>query len=288
MTFLKMISLSALFLTSSAWAQTSLDWDQLNATFVDIVQEHVDTFDFLESGSIVVDKTKSDLAAGSLSLGFNFMSTELNLLSSNQPQTIGLLGQLDIQTIDLGTLKRVDFEGSISLRSNTLVVLKHLNQLFTDCSSVDPADTFQVEICKYVAGVENAKSAVELKDAIEAFRQALLTLFPSSVGSDDEFHKILSELNIVEQIDSVLVSAIVSNLELFGLSLSADLSLTFADDSITVQAIGSTILENADYQNFINGTENILVGLQTQDQNTTDMVYNYTFLVFDLLEGIFF
>ncbi len=288
MTFYKILMPVILLFSTSTFAQVPLDWDQLNSSFITIVQEHVDTFDFLDSGFIAVDKSKSDLSTGSLSLGFQFKSSELNLVSSNIPQTLGLVGQIDLTTQDVAASKRVDFEASIGLEGDTLIILKHLNGLFATCDVVDPLDTFNLTLCKYVDGVESASSAKDLKVALEALREALLIVFPLTGGSNDEFHNIIADLNIVQQLNSVLVSALVNNLELFGLKITADVGLIFQDNSLRLQVIGSTILANQDYTKFVKELENILIGLQTKDPDTTDLVYNYTFLVFELLEGIFY
>lgn len=287
MTFYKVFIATLFTFNLSANAQTTLDIDQLNLTLKDVVQEHIDTFDFLESGSVVVDKNKTDLAQGSLSLGFNFESTELNLQGAIAPQNMGLVGQLDVTTSTLGVQKKVDFQASIELVGNTLSILKHVNSSFADCSVVDPVDVYQVQLCNYVTEVQNASSASELSGALHSLRMALLEIIPNFTSNADLI-ALLQEITILEDVASTIVSSMVVNTALFNLVIDADLTLTFANDRISLLAKGSTTLSESDYQSFVGTLEQTLIGVQTKDPDTLSMVYNYTFLVFDLLEGIFF
>ncbi len=303
MTFLLQFITSALFISiltgtqaeaqivPKAASQTSLDWDAVNSSFVTIVDEHTMTYDFLESGLVLVDKSKSNLSEGNFNVGFNFESTDLDLLSSMTPQKMSLVGSIGIRTTaDTGSFKRVDFDVSIELQSDVLLVLNHVNQLFSECPAQDLTDLFEVELCKYIEGVENATEVVELKSALESLKNALVLLLPAGPPTntiEDQLFLIIRQLNVVQQANSVLVSTVANGIDLFGMELSGDVRLNFTDTGIKLQVIGATLLSSSDYDLYLNELEKSLLGIQQKDANTFDILYSYTFGVFDLLEGIF-
>jgi hypothetical protein len=276
-----------LFFSLNAHSQSALVWKDLNSSMADIVDEHVDMYEIWESGQIIFDEVNSDLSKGKLGLNFLFNSAELKLLSTTKPQRISIVGDLNINTIDAGTLKKVDFQSSIEIQGDLLLTLKHINQLFGDCTQVDPdfKNKFLEEFCKYSLLVEQAKSAKELKLALEALRNAILNVL--SNDPNDPFRMLIQSLQIVEQLDSVLVSLLVNNLEVFGLKLSGDVSLTFTDKGLLINITGSALLSAKDYANFQNQLEALLIGLQDKDPGSVDMFTSYSYFLFDLLEGIF-
>lgn len=278
---------SVLAVSFFANAQTALDLDALNTSLESLVQTHIDSFEIIQSGSILIDKTKTDINQGALSFGFNFDSVDLTLVSTSQPQKIALQGQFDLKTAQFGTEKKVDFDISVTLKSDLLAVLKHINTLFSDCTSVDPNDVFMVEICNFVALTEASTSATQLVPALEALRKALVSLLPPDGSTNDELGKLLSSLNVVQQIDSVMMSVVATQLELFGLDISGQVEMIFSDSGLEFKTSGATLLTEADYITFKSGLENTLVGLQNNDPNTVDSITGYTFFAFGLLEGIF-
>ncbi len=284
--------LTFLFLTTTIFSMTtlvqaqSLDVDQLNLSLVDVVQEHVDRFDFLESGFITVDKS-TDLSRGLLGLTFGFESTELNLLSSRIPQKIFLEGGLNIKTTDLGSVQKVDFEAVLNLKGDLLLILKHINQLFDDCANIDPQDNFQVELCLYIKTAGITTNANQLAPALESLRNALLTLISGNSPEDMMYKDLINSIIIVPGVDGVKASLLVNNLKLFGLELSGEISLDFTNTGLLLKTSGSTLLNSANYASFIAGFEKTLIGVQNKDQSALDSIYNYTYFTFELLEGIF-
>lgn len=266
-------------------AQQMIDWDAVNSSLEAVVQDHVDNFEIIEDGVILVDKNKSNLDHGALSLSFNFNSSELNVLSSITPQRMALGGALDIQTTPVGSDYHVDFDLKVELKGELLVLLKHINQLFADCSSIDPTDEFSVLLCDYVSGVENAHSATELAHALTALKEALVSLFPDSAYS--ELKDLLVSMEITEQVSSILATGIVNNLAIFGLSLDGNLNLVFSDTGLLVQAKGSAVLNDHNYHAFVDILKEGILGLQNQDPDTLNAINGYSYFVFELLEGIF-
>jgi hypothetical protein len=264
----------------------SLDWSTLNSTLQDLVQDHIDNYEFIEGGYVRFDESKSDLTKGSLDMSFEFNSTELNLLSSRTPQKIDLSGQLLVNTTDIGPLKKIDFTVGLNLKGETLLILKHINELFADCETVDPADLFKSELCSYIQLTTNANNAEDLQPAMESLRNALLQLFPS-LTNDDEFKKLLTNMNIVKHNGTTLLSTVVNNLDLFGLNISGEISLVFSDNDTQLTITGSALLSSSDYDAYLKSLEGFLVNLQNKDIDTTSKVTGYTSFVFDLLEGIF-
>lgn len=283
----KVLSSILLFLSFFNIAQAqSLDWTKLNASLEAVVQEHVDTFDFLESGSIVVDEN-SDLSQGYLNLNLIFNSTELNLLNSSTPQRITLESGLNFNTTDLGANKKIDFVVTLNLKGEMLVILKHINQLFDDCANLDPQDNFQVQLCLYIEGVKNAKNATELVPALESLRQFVLLLVPGNSSSDVMIRNLVTSIIIQQTQEGTMGSLLVNNFELFGLELSGDLSFHFTDVGLFIKASGATLVSSQDYAGFMGSVESTLLGVQNQDPDTLALISNYTYFAFDLLEGIF-
>lgn len=283
----KVLSSIFLFLSFFNIAQAqSLDWTKLNTSLEAVVQEHVDTFDFLESGSIVVDEN-SDLSQGYLNLNLVFNSTELNLLNSSTPQRITLESELNINTTDLGANKKIDFVVTLNLKGEMLVILRHINQLFDDCANLDPQDNFQVQLCLYIEGVKNAKNATELVPALESLRQFVLLLVPGNSSSDVMIRNLVTSIIIQQTQEGTMGSLLVNNFELFGLELSGDLSFHFTDAGLFIKASGATLVTSQDYASFMGSVESTLLGVQNQDPDTLALISNYTYFAFDLLEGIF-
>ncbi len=283
----KLLSSTLLVLSFFNFANAqSLDWTKLNASLEDVVQEHVDTFDFLESGSIVVDEN-SDLSLGKLNLNLTFNSTELSLFNSNVPQRITLESGLSFNTTDLGATKKVDFLVSLNLKGEMLVILRHINQLFDDCANLDPQDNFQVQLCLYIEGVKTAKNATELVPALESLRQAILTLVPGSSSNDVMIRNLITSIIIQQTQEGTIGSLLVNDFDLFGLKLSGDLSFHFTDAGLFINVVGATLLSTVDYTSFMGSFESTLLGVQNQDPDTLLMITNYTYFAFDLLEGIF-
>lgn len=272
-------------LSPSVYAQ-SLDWTKLNSSLETLVEEHVDYFDFLESGVITVDPA-SNLNSGLLGLQFSFASTELTLLSSPNPQRMVVDGGLNLKTTDLGAFQKVGFEASIHLKGELLLFVRHVNKLFDDCANLDPQNNSQVELCLYIEAVNSATSATELEPALQSLKNFILLFFPGNSAQDISYRNLITKILIQQTITGTTASLLVNDLEFLGLKISGEISLNFTDNGLELKTSGATLLNTTDYNRFITSLEKTLVGIQNQDQTTLDMVTGYTYFTFELLEGLF-
>lgn len=284
------ISLFSFFLCSQSTFAQSIDWTKVNTKLLDVASDHIDQFEFIKSMELNFDPQISDLDKGNLDFKFNLESEELNLFTSPDPQTLNIDGGLTLKATPIGALQRISFNADFNIRGNTLIILKHINELFNDCEDIESTDLFQLQLCDYIEKADLANKASELKPALESLKQALLLLDSSlttgtSSSTNDIIFDIIKGLQIVVKNDSTLVNSIISQLNIFNVDVSGNIEMSFEEDALKVNITGAAIVNESEFDMYKNLVKDQLLSFQAGDQQTIDLLYQYTFFVFGLIEG---
>lgn len=295
-------------LTTGAWADTQIaepaqaslatpDWSLINLRLEDVAQDHINAFGFIIDAHAEIDLQNTDWDAGNLSFRFDVQSSDLLLLSTPNPLSVQLSGQFDVKTTDLGTDKKVNLTAEVSLNGDVVSVLRHINELIADCSTYDRADMFMVHFCAYSEHIAQNNDASTYQPALESLRDALVTLAPNNnrvplippfnnqKGWMDEFFSVLMGALITGDDTSSSVVAEIDLSTLLNFPAQGQAVLKISNGSLLLSLTGEAVLSDADYSSYKNTLQKGLLLLQDGDPDFMAEIYQYSFLVFGLIEG---
>lgn len=276
--------------TQKTWAAP--DWQLVNHRLANVAADHINAFGFVHDAHATIDEAFTDWDAGNLKAQFDVQSVDLFLLSTPDPQNIQLNGDFQLQTQDLGLQKEITAHAEISISGNIVFLLRHLNELIADCSVYDATELFMVHFCAYSDIVAQSDDVSTYQPALEELKKAILTFSPAQ-GSP-----VLPQKSWVDEVFNVLLNSKISGDEIsvslfadidlnsvFNLPIMANAELKITSKDISILLNGSALINNSDYEAYKNTIESALVAFQNGDQDTMAGLYQYSFLIFGLIEG---
>lgn len=273
-------------------AKASPDWTLINTGLTDVANDHVNAFGFIHSAHVFVDVTQTNWTQGRFVAGFDVQSIDLLLLSSTDIVNIELSGSVDLQTKDIDAQsKQVDMSFEVALTGGVIDVLRHINELIADCSAVGADETFLIEFCAYSSIIAGTDDVSKYALAMEHLKAAILSLnnvntsLTGSFAWLSEFFNVLSAATITGDDTSVNIDSQIALQQVFGLDISADISMKLTAEALIITITGDSTLLNADYDQFKQSFEAVLLSFQEGDPDTISTLYQYSFLVFGLIEG---
>lgn len=278
--------------SASATSVYTPDWSLINIRLTDVAQDHINAFGFVLDAHAEVDVAATDWDKGDLRLRFDVQSVDLSLLSTPNPVSVQLTGQFAVNTVDLGLTKEVDVEAEISLSGGVIHVLRHINELIADCSIYDPTETFMVHFCAYSDHIAQNDDPASYQPALESLRDAILSLSPQSSpllfrnkGWMEDFFDVLAQAIVTGDESSSSVVADIDLSTLLSFPVQGQATLRIDASAITLSLKGKAVLSNADYDSYKQVLGNGLSLFQNGDQDFMSEVYQYSFLIFGLIEG---
>lgn len=289
--------------STSAWAKVqedtystmALDWELINVRLADVAQDHINAFGFILDAHAEVDTQSTDWDAGNLKMRFDVQSTDLSLLSTPNPMSVQLNGQFDLQTTDLGADQKIDIAAEISLNGDVISVLRHVNELIADCSTYDRSDLFMVNFCAYSDHIMQNSDASSYQPALESLRDALITLSPThrlpllpftyQKSWMDEFFSVLASALVTGDEDSSSVVADIDLSTFLNFPVQGTVTLKISNESLSIILSGQALLPTAEYDAYKNTLHGGLILFQDGDADFMSEIYQYSFLIFGLIEG---
>lgn len=280
-------ALITLILPLKLWAIP--DWNVINTRLFDVAKDHVRAFDFIHDAHANIELAETDWQTGNLGFSFDVQSSDLFLLSTPDVQTVEVGGDFHISTTDTSTGKLVTASLDFKISGNVVYVLRHINELIMDCSISDPSDIFLTEFCQYSLIVASNDNVKDFGPALVHFRNAILSLNTNPPSANptviDQIFTALTQAQIVTTNDSVAFVSDISLKQILGLDIEGTVQLKLTNNALTLEVIGASEMDEQTYQNFKLVLEDYLIKFQDGDQATLEKLYEYSFLIFSLIEG---